>query len=315
MYAKFNTKLDPVTYTSEEYESLLRVPCWTRSETDQFMAACHAFNLRWPVIADRFEATSHRSTEDLMARYYFIVTKLKQQRSDKRGGSLSSQIVPATTFDVEFERCRRKQQDLLLQLSPEEQAKEAALREELRSLDASIKKIKKSLKQQAAPQAPQAAAAGAKAVATASSSTSSKKKGGGQKDGATAAPLAPSTAASIAAASQGGSVAAAVLLKAMPPIVMYGGVMTPAPGQPCLQSARLAFSSCDLPDFSKKVVTGFEGASGLDLSEPFVVKMKHFGQELGMPDKLLPTRAVCDLNDQVLSRVCAAVVLVMFYLP
>ena len=294
VYAKFNTKLDPITYTSEEYEALLKLTSWTRSETDHFMAVCHEYNLRWPVIADRFESTSHRPTEELMARYYSITTKLKAHRAEKRSGNVSAQqVIPSTCFDVDYERCRRRQQDLLFQLSPEDQAEEMALRDELKSLDASIKKIKKSIKQ-APPPPPQAAAPG---TSKASTTSSSSKKKQNQRDSVSAAALA--TAASVAAATVGGSVAAAVLLKAMPPIVMYGsGVMAPAPGQPCLQSARLAFTS-DLPDFSKKVVTGFEGTSALDLSEPFVAKIKHFSQELGMPDKLLPTRSVCDLNDQV----------------
>lgn len=291
VYAKFNTKQDAITYTNDEYESLLKVSSWTRSETDQLMSMCHEYNLRWPVIADRFETTCHRSTEDLMARYYFVTTKLKASRNEKRGGNFSNQVVPSSIFDVEYERCRRKQQDLMMKMTPAEQAEEAALREELKGLDASIKKIKKSLKQ-AAPPPPQAPT-GTKATPTAPS-----KKKGSAKDSSSSATLLPSTAASIAAASVGGSVAAAVLLKPQPPIVMYGGVMTPAPGQPCLQSARLAFSN-DVPDFSKKVVTGFEGTSNLDLSEPFIAKLKHFSQELGMPDKLLPTRAVCDLNDQI----------------
>lgn len=296
VYAKFNTKLDPITYTSEEYESLLKVTSWTRSETDHFMSVCHEYNLRWPVIADRFEATSHRPTEELMARYYFITTRLKAHRNEKRGGNVSAQqVIPSACFDVEYERCRRRQQDMQFHLlSPEDQAEEMALRDELKSLDASIKKVKKSIKQ-APPPPPQVVTTGA---SKATAATSSKKKHS-QKDNASSAAVAPATAASIAAATVGGSVAAAVLLKAMPPIVMYGsGVMAPALGQPCLQSARLAFTS-DLPDFSKKSITGFEGTSSLDLSEPFVAKIKHFSQELGMPDKLLPTRSVCDLNDQV----------------
>jgi DNA methyltransferase 1-associated protein 1 len=170
VYAKFNTKLDPITYTNEEYESLLKVPTWTRSETDQLMNTCHEYNMRWPVIADRFEATCHRSTEDLMARYYFIATKLKTHRAEKRGVNFSNQVVPASTFDLEYERCRRKQQDRLLRMTEVEQAEEAALREELKTLDANIKKIKKTLKQAVPP--PVQAPAGTKAPPA----TSSKKK-------------------------------------------------------------------------------------------------------------------------------------------
>ena len=290
VYAKFNTKLDPITYSNDEYDSILKVPNWTKSETDQLMSVCHEYNLRWPVIADRFETTCHRTTEDLMARYYYVATQLKLHKNEKRTGNFSNQVIPSSTFDVEFERCRRKQQDILYKMTPEDHAEELALREELKTLEANIKKMKKSIKQ-TPPPPPPTVATGTKSTTT---GAGSKKKNAKDQTSALSAP----TAASIAAASSGGSVAASVLLKPMPPIVMYGGVMKPAPNQPCLQSARLSFTN-DLPDFSKKTVTGFEGTSNLDLSEPFIAKLKHYSQEVGMPDRLLPTRAVCDLHDQV----------------
>ena len=46
-------------YTNDEYEQLLRSESnasgWTREETDQLMDLCDLFDLRFTVIADRFE--------------------------------------------------------------------------------------------------------------------------------------------------------------------------------------------------------------------------------------------------------------------
>ncbi len=44
-------------YTNEEYEQLIRSdsPGWTKEETDHLMDLCDRFDLRFTVIADRFE--------------------------------------------------------------------------------------------------------------------------------------------------------------------------------------------------------------------------------------------------------------------
>ncbi len=68
VYSKFNTKIEGVTYSDEEYTQLLTNSQWTRSETDVLMKMCYQFDLRWPVIVDRCPITPHRPCEDLMAR-------------------------------------------------------------------------------------------------------------------------------------------------------------------------------------------------------------------------------------------------------
>ena len=75
------------------------------------MLLCFEYDLRWPVIANRYEPTSPRTTEELMARYYFILSKLKALRSSQ--SDFTTRNMPYTSFNVEYERARRKQQDLL----------------------------------------------------------------------------------------------------------------------------------------------------------------------------------------------------------
>jgi DNA methyltransferase 1-associated protein 1 len=124
-YAKFNVKIELISYKDHEYDSLLQHPNWTRSETDHFMFLCYEYDLRWPVIADRYESSSSspRPVEELMQRYYSIVSKLKSHRAVTAPGTASAGQ-PSTTefnnrnassesFNIDYERARRKQQDLL----------------------------------------------------------------------------------------------------------------------------------------------------------------------------------------------------------
>ena len=53
-YAKFDIHLDSIAYTDEEYRDKLQHESWTKSETDQLMELARKFELRWPVIYDRW---------------------------------------------------------------------------------------------------------------------------------------------------------------------------------------------------------------------------------------------------------------------
>lgn len=54
------TQAQVFRYTNEEYEQLLRSDSngWSREETDQLMELCDRFDLRFPVMADRFEVSN-----------------------------------------------------------------------------------------------------------------------------------------------------------------------------------------------------------------------------------------------------------------
>jgi hypothetical protein len=126
-------KIELISYKDHEYESLLQHPNWTKSETDHLLFLCYEYDLRWPVIADRYESSSSspRPVEELMQRYYFIVSKLKSHRalnasgvspaSSATGGAPGQQTntdfnhrnASSESFNIDYERARRKQQDLL----------------------------------------------------------------------------------------------------------------------------------------------------------------------------------------------------------
>ena len=52
---KWNVQVQILTYTDEQYESLLKSDDWTKAETDYLMELCQDYDLRWILIADRYE--------------------------------------------------------------------------------------------------------------------------------------------------------------------------------------------------------------------------------------------------------------------
>ena len=132
-YAKFNVKLDPVIFSDDEYEHLLKSDKWTRAETDHLMYICYKYDLRWPVVADRYMLMPFRRTEDMQERYYSIVTRIRSHRTSK--GESSAKHEPSTVFDYEAEMQRRMQQECQFRKTKSDEAEEVKLREELKMID------------------------------------------------------------------------------------------------------------------------------------------------------------------------------------
>ncbi|KAI9302294.1 hypothetical protein BJ944DRAFT_290272 [Cunninghamella echinulata] len=80
-FAKFNRVVDIIEYTDEEYDKYLTDTDWSKEETNYLFKLCQQYDLRFPVIADRFEyGTSARTMEDLKDRYYSVNRKLIKVR-------------------------------------------------------------------------------------------------------------------------------------------------------------------------------------------------------------------------------------------
>ncbi|GAB0133281.1 hypothetical protein EsDP_00001693 [Epichloe bromicola] len=97
-FAKFNVKVQVPQYSGDQYSVSLQNEDWTKEETDYLMEMASEFDLRWPIIWDRYEwtpsatngetdadgdeskavvpATRPRSMEDLKARYYEVAAKM-----------------------------------------------------------------------------------------------------------------------------------------------------------------------------------------------------------------------------------------------
>ncbi|KAI8971919.1 hypothetical protein BDF20DRAFT_707962 [Mycotypha africana] len=76
-FAKFNKVIDFINYTDEEYEKFLTDSDWSKDETDYLFELCRTYDLRFPVIEDRYNFESKpRTMEDLKDRYYSVCRKL-----------------------------------------------------------------------------------------------------------------------------------------------------------------------------------------------------------------------------------------------
>ncbi|KAI8803022.1 hypothetical protein BJ742DRAFT_830955 [Cladochytrium replicatum] len=130
-FAKLNQSALVYEYTSEQYESHLQVIGWSKEETDYLIDCCKKYDLRWPVIHDRYEFSggAARSMEDLKERYYFIATEmLKLKPSDEE----TKQLIEAYAYDKDREVQRKRNLELLYHRTPEQIMEEEALAYELR---------------------------------------------------------------------------------------------------------------------------------------------------------------------------------------
>lgn len=95
-FAKFNVQVVVPQYNEDQYSSNLNNDDWTKEETDYLLELVKDFDLRWPIIWDRYDyvpkapgeegengvvttimpAPKPRTMEDLKARYYEVAAKM-----------------------------------------------------------------------------------------------------------------------------------------------------------------------------------------------------------------------------------------------
>ncbi|KAF9882362.1 SWR1-complex protein 4 [Colletotrichum karsti] len=97
-FAKYNVEVDVPQYSEDQYRTNLLSDDWTKEETDYLLSLAKDFDLRWPIIWDRYdylpeaingEASADgdeskaiipvpkpRTMEDLKARYYEVAAKM-----------------------------------------------------------------------------------------------------------------------------------------------------------------------------------------------------------------------------------------------
>jgi DNA methyltransferase 1-associated protein 1 len=105
-YARFDIHLDPITHSEEEYRRYLTNDSWTKSETDTLLDLARRFELRWPVIYDRWvemlyspkDAGSEdmRKIEDLQHRYYSVAALLTQSRIAQEAAAEAQALASST---------------------------------------------------------------------------------------------------------------------------------------------------------------------------------------------------------------------------
>jgi len=97
-FARFNKKVDLVKYTDEEYERVVKPLSkdWSKEETDHLWRLCEEFDLRFIVIADRYDLDfagekkrekkakakkqKLRTVDELKERYYSVSKAILEYR-------------------------------------------------------------------------------------------------------------------------------------------------------------------------------------------------------------------------------------------
>lgn len=159
-FAKYNVKTRvPRRYTDEEYAARLQSDEWSRQETDYLMDLVEEFDLRWVVIADRYDyqpqqptetpetATTAlvpsnqqpRTMEQMKARYYSVAaTMLALEHPPSEMSETEFDLhEKMLKFDASRETSRKELASLQLNRTPDEVREEAILLEELKRITAS----------------------------------------------------------------------------------------------------------------------------------------------------------------------------------
>ena len=135
-WAPFNTSSQVFHYTTEEYTQYLTDSDWTRDETDYLIDMCEMYDLRFIVIADRYEwPGSHRTIEDLKARYYTICRRLLRERISNENVETRHTQLQTFAYDRQQEMERKNAVQKLFSRTPEQLAEEEALYVEARRLE------------------------------------------------------------------------------------------------------------------------------------------------------------------------------------
>ncbi|KNG84127.1 SWR1-complex protein 4 [Aspergillus nomiae NRRL 13137] len=156
LFAKYNVKARvPRRYTDEEYNRHLKSDDWSRQETDYLMDLAEEYDLRWVIIADRYDFQPHpvdaetnnsalvpakqvRTMEHMKARYYFVAASMlalehPPSEMSEAEFDLHEKMMK---FEPERERARKELAALQLERTADAVREEGVLLEELKRITA-----------------------------------------------------------------------------------------------------------------------------------------------------------------------------------
>ncbi|KAI4160265.1 MAG: hypothetical protein LQ342_005857 [Letrouitia transgressa] len=143
VFSKFNIKVDRVALTEDLYNAKLQSEEWTKEETEYLLDLAYEFDLRWILIADRYEykppeayQPRSRSMEDLKARYYHVAATVMTSVNPLTSMSAVEfdSHEKMTKYDPELEKRRKGYAESLLLRPQEEVQQEEMLLAELKRI-------------------------------------------------------------------------------------------------------------------------------------------------------------------------------------
>ncbi|SPN99562.1 related to SWR1-complex protein 4 [Cephalotrichum gorgonifer] len=157
-FAKYGVRVSVPQYSDDQYRLNLRSEDWTKEETDYLLSLAKDYDLRWPLIWDRYEysppaadgeagadgdeskavipASKERSMEDLKARYYEVASKMMvvQKPEQYMTEGEKSLYTIMSNFDPATEAARKTYAAGFLHRSREEAKEEESLLVEVRRI-------------------------------------------------------------------------------------------------------------------------------------------------------------------------------------
>jgi DNA methyltransferase 1-associated protein 1 len=153
IFAKFNVQVQVPQYTDEQYSAHLQNEHWSKDETDYLMGLAQEYDLRWPIIWDRYDyvaptpevengedaiipAPKVRSLEDLKARYYRVAAAMMivHKPQDRMVSSEFALYETMLAFNPAQEIARKKFAENAFQRTREEAKEEESLLLELKRI-------------------------------------------------------------------------------------------------------------------------------------------------------------------------------------
>ncbi|RKP25170.1 hypothetical protein SYNPS1DRAFT_22828 [Syncephalis pseudoplumigaleata] len=127
---------------------------WSKEETDYLFALCRQFDLRFLVIADRYDYSApesatpppQRTLEDVKERYYTVARRILQARTSAMpsgAATLPQDYLDCYNFDKEQEKERKRVLDKLFRRTQEEIMEEEALVVEVRRIQLQQRKLQR----------------------------------------------------------------------------------------------------------------------------------------------------------------------------
>lgn len=126
---------------------------WTKDETDELFSLCQQYDLRFPVIHDRWpDRFANRSIDELKDRYYSMAKAVLDYRAKQDKASLSklplalqkhAQAITMNPFDYEYECIRKNQLERQYRRPKEELREEEETVRNARRIEANQKRLRK----------------------------------------------------------------------------------------------------------------------------------------------------------------------------
>jgi len=137
---KWNVKVEVPSYTDEQYENNFKSEEWTKEETEYLLELCRDLDLRWLLIADRYDSSElgegpypARTMEDMKSRYYTIAAKMMETHTPASNmTAVEFQLwEKMKNFNASTETQRKSMAEKLFERTKDEADEERILLEEL----------------------------------------------------------------------------------------------------------------------------------------------------------------------------------------